>query len=62
MKFIQGSRRNQTYFVTMEDHVAANNPARLMDAFIDKLDLQKLGFNNMVHKSEGRPLYAPARY
>ena len=31
-----------------------------MDAFVDKLDLQKLGFTNTIHKSEGRPPYAPA--
>jgi transposase len=60
MQFIQGSSRNQTYFATMEDHVAADNPVRLMDAFVDKLDLQKLGFINTIHKSEGRPPYAPA--
>ena len=30
-----------------------------MDAFIDKLDLQKLGFTGTVYKSEGRPPYAP---
>jgi transposase len=40
--------------------VSADNAARLMDAFIDKLDLQKLGFTGSVHKSEGRPPYAPA--
>ena len=28
-----------------------------MDAFIDKLELAKLGFINTVHKSEGRPPY-----
>ncbi len=60
MQFIQGSSRHQTYFATLEDQVAANNPVRLMDAFIEKLELEKLGFSNTVHKSEGRPPYAPA--
>ena len=59
MQFIQGNNRNQTYFATLEDQVAADNPVRLMDAFIDKLDLQNLGFKKTVHKSEGRPPYAP---
>jgi len=58
MQFIQGSNRNQTYFATLEDQVSKDNPVRLMDAFIDKLDLSKLGFINTVHKSEGRPPYA----
>jgi transposase len=60
MQFIQGNNRDQTYFATLEDQVSANNPVRLIDAFIDKLELQKLGFTNTVHKSEGRPPYAPA--
>jgi len=59
MQFIQGSDRHQTYFITLEDQAGADNPVRLMDAFIDKLDLQKLGFSNTMHKSEGRPPYAP---
>ncbi len=60
MQFIQGNSRHQTYFATLEDQVAADNLVRLMDAFIDKLDLEKLGFAKTVHKSEGRPPYAPA--
>ena len=60
MQFIQGNNRHQTYFSTLEDQVSADNPVRLMDAFIDKLDLQKLGFNKTIHKSEGRPPYAAA--
>jgi transposase len=60
MQFIQGNNRHQTYFTTTDDEVSSDNAVRLMDAFIDKLDLQKLGFINTVHKSEGRPPYAPA--
>ncbi len=59
MQFIQGACRNQTYFTTLDDQVSADNPVRLIDAFIDKLDLQQLGFSNTVHKTEGRPPYAP---
>ena len=59
MQFIKGSNRHQSYFATLEDQVAAENPVRLIDAFIDKLDLQQLGFSNIVPKSEGRPGYAP---
>jgi len=60
MQFIQGSSRQQTYFATLDDQVSADNSVRLIDAFIDKLDLQKLGFSKTIHKSEGRPPYAPA--
>ncbi len=59
MQFIQGSDRNQTYFVTLKDQVSSENQLRLIDAFINKPDLHKLGFTNTVHKSEGCPPYAP---
>jgi transposase len=59
MQYIQGNNRGQTYFAALEDMVAADNPVRLIDAFIEKLDLEKMGFTNTVHKSEGRPPYAP---
>ena len=59
MQFIQGSDRHQTFFATPEDVVSAGNAVRLIDAFIDKLDLQKLGFTGTIHKSEGRLPYAP---
>ena len=59
MKYIQGNNRHQTYFITLDDQLAPDNPVRLIDAFIDKLDLQKLGFIKMLSKTEGRPAYAP---
>lgn len=60
MQFITGTNRHQTFFSTLEDQVTSDNPVRLIDAFVDKLDLQKLGFTHTVHKSEGRPPFAPA--
>src|SRR5437868_9457889 len=60
MKFIEGMHRHQTYFATLDDQVSVDNPVRLTDAFIDKLELAKLGFANTVHKSEGRPPYQAA--
>ena len=59
MQFIQGNDRYQTLFITMEEQVAMDNTVRLIDAFVDILDLKKLGFLNTIHKSEGRPPYAP---
>ena len=40
MQFITGTSRHQSYFATLEDQVSADNAVRLIDAFIDKLDLQ----------------------
>ena len=59
MEFIKGSNRHQSYFATLEDQVSTNNAVRLIDAFVDKVDLQQLGFSKTIHKSEGRPPYAP---
>lgn len=59
MQFIQGNSRHQSYFSTLDDQVSADNAVRLIDAFIDKLELQQLGFTATIHKSEGRPAYAP---
>jgi hypothetical protein len=33
MKYIQGNNRNQTFFLTLDDQLAAYSPVRLMDAF-----------------------------
>jgi transposase len=59
MQYITGTNRHQAYFSTLEDQVSPDNAVRLIDGFIDKLDLSKLGFVHSVHKSEGRPPYAP---
>jgi hypothetical protein len=53
MQYIQRHDRNQTYFITLDDQLAIDNPVRLIDAFVDKLDLEKLGFTGTVTKSEG---------
>lgn len=60
MQFILGTNRHQTYFSTLEDQVSSDNAVRLMDAFIDKLDLHQIGFTRTIHKSEGRPPFEPS--
>ena len=57
MQFITGSDRHQMLFVTLDTQVSADNAVRLMDAFVDKLDLVKLGFALVFLKEEGRPYY-----
>jgi len=60
MNFKEGTCRHQTYFATLDEQVAADNPVRLIDAFVDKLQLQKVGFTNTSCKREGRPPFDPA--
>jgi len=59
MQFIRVNNRYQTYFTTPDDQVSTNNAVRLIDAFIEKTDLQKSGFTGTIYKSEGRAPYAP---
>ena len=57
MNFIAGNDRHQLQFNTLDDRIAANNPVRFMDAFVDHIDLNKLRFAAKILKSEGRPAY-----
>jgi len=60
--FVSGTDRNQgTMFpAQLEDYVAEDNPVRVIDFFIDQLDLAKLGFGGVNPKEMGRPAYHPA--
>ena len=60
MQFITGDNRHQTFFSKLENQVSNDIPVRLINAFIDKLDLAKMVFIKPVHKSEGRPSYGTA--
>ena len=57
MQFITGNNRHQTFFSTLEEQVAADNYERLIDAFIDKIDLAQMTFTKTMHKREGRLPY-----
>jgi hypothetical protein len=56
-RLFRGNDYSQTTFSTLDDQPEADNPVRLMDAFVDKLNLVEPGFGKLVHKSEGRPPY-----
>jgi hypothetical protein len=55
MNQIKGLSRHQVAFGSPEESVSAENPVRVIDAFVDKLDLNQLGFVQREIKSEGRP-------
>ena len=44
---------------TLDEYVAADNPVRVIDAFVAGLDMEKLGFVHSVPGDEGRPSYDP---
>jgi transposase len=43
-----------------DDFVGEDNPVRVVDAFIEELDLVVLGFSGIVLEATGRPSYHPA--
>ena len=61
MGYIQGQNRNQIILFpdSIDDYVEAENPVRIIDAYIDSLELFDLGFTKAVTKDTGRPPYCP---
>lgn len=43
----------------LEDYVGAENPVRVIDAFVEQLDMQALGFGHAIPGELGRPPYDP---
>ena len=43
MNFIEPFSRSQMTFVSLEDRVALDNPVRLIDAFVERLDFETPG-------------------
>lgn len=62
MAYIEGHARDQALLLpaSVEDYVAADNPVRFIDAFVDELDLGGAGFQRSQPKATGRPGYDPA--
>ena len=61
-RFIESDDRMQgTLFPEyLEDYVAKNNPVRVVDVFVEHLDLGALGFNGAEPAITGRPSYHPS--
>lgn len=51
--------RNQIMLTSYNDLVDEESMARVIDYFVDSLDLSKLGFKNTAPSKEGRPSYPP---
>jgi transposase len=59
--FIVGADRSQTTMFpeSLDDYVAEESAVRVIDVFIDEMDLKSLGFKT-THADTGRPGYHPA--
>src|ERR1700693_6357599 len=61
-RFIDGEDRMQQALLphSLEDYVSEENPVRVVEAFIDELELGALGFEGVQPASTGRPAYHPS--
>ncbi len=61
-RYIEGIDRSQSTLFPdrLEDWIGEDNPVRVIDAFVDGLDLSGLGFERAVAAATGRPGYHPA--
>uniref|UniRef100_Q46N74 Transposase, IS4 family n=1 Tax=Cupriavidus pinatubonensis (strain JMP 134 / LMG 1197) TaxID=264198 RepID=Q46N74_CUPPJ len=61
-RFIEGEDRKQATLLPecLDDFIAEENPARIIDAFVEELDLESLGFEGANPSTTGRPSYHPA--
>ena len=60
-RFIEGEDRSQSTLFPehLDDYIAEDNPVRVIDVFVDELDLQELGFEGVQPEVTGRPGYHP---
>lgn len=59
MNYIVGENRNQIQMIALEQLVAPDSWARVIDLFVDILPIDELGFKHVKLQSEGRPPYNP---
>ena len=61
-RFIKGECRTQITLLpeSLDDYVVETNPVRVVDVFVDELDLGQLGFEGVQPAVTGRPAYHPA--
>jgi transposase len=60
MDHIRGNNRNQIRMISLEQMVEPESMVRIIDAFVEMLDLQQFNFNYFTLNKEGRPPYHPA--
>ena len=60
MDHIQGSDRNQMFMFSLDSAISSDSFVRVVDAFVDTLDLKSFGFAHVECQEEGRPPYHPS--
>ncbi len=61
MRYIEEAKRNEALLFPeyLDDYVESDCPVRLFDAFVDSLNLERLGFAKAIPETMGRPSYDP---
>jgi transposase len=61
-RFVQGEDRTQITLLPecLDDYVGEDNPVRVVEVFVDELDLGGLGFEGVDPAATGRPAYHPS--
>ena len=61
-RFVEGTDRGQSTLFPecLEDWISEDNPVRVVDVFVDELDLAELGFDGADPAATGRPSYHPS--
>jgi transposase len=61
-RFVEGVDRGQSTLFPdrLEDWIGDDNPVRVIDVFVDQLDLGGLGFDRVAPQATGRPSYHPS--
>jgi transposase len=60
-RYVEAENRSQSTLFpeSLDDYIAADNPVRVVDVFVDELDLKQLGFDGAEPEATGRPAYHP---
>jgi transposase len=61
-RYVEGEDRTQNALFPerLDDWIHEDSTVRVIDAFVDELDLRKLGFDRAEPAVTGRPAYNPA--
>ena len=60
-RYVEGWHRNQSFLLpeSVDDYVGEDNPVRVVDAFVDELDLAELGFGRATPADTRPPRLPP---
>jgi transposase len=61
-RFVEGADRGQSTLLPecLDDWIDEENPVRVIDAFVDAVDMKELGFDGVEPAATGRPAFHPS--